>query len=668
MELRRIESELRVSEERYRHLFDNSPMLVWELDMSGILAWMDERKQSGVVDFEAFLNEMDDALAHAKSLLEVGKINQSSMDLLGIEDRSVLTEFPHLSRPESRCMFRDLLEVLWRKEFLFEAEIPAVASDGKALIFEARFAAPIADDCPDYSRMILSAVDVTDQRVAVRSRLELAAILDASTDAIVRFSHDDIVMNWSEGAKKMFGYASVEMVGSSVSCLLPSDRTEEHGSIRSRALAGNETFIPQTVRLRKDGHPLDVSISVFPMKGEMEEVNGYAAIVREITELKHVEEQVRQAQKMEAVGRLAGGIAHDFNNLLTVVSGYANLLLEELPKQGATARKVQTMAKAAERASDLTRQLLAFGRKQVFKARALNLNDTVEELEEILRRLSREDVEVVIDLDEGLGNVAADPTQIEQVVINLAVNARDAMPDGGRLEIETANVDLDESFVDTHVSVIPGSYVRLSVKDTGVGMDEYTKGHLFDPFYTTKEPGDGSGLGLAAVYGTVIQSGGSVWVYSEQGIGTTFNIYLPRIDRVPDVTSRVEAKQEIRGTETILLVEDDDSLRVLTSEVLTTNGYSVIESPGGYEATRASMENKTVDLMLSDVVMPGASGPDLVEELRKDRPELRCLYMSGYSDDELQRRLAKENVALVTKPFRPHELLQAVRAILDGGR
>ena len=296
------------------------------------------------------------------------------------------------------------------------------------------------------------------------------------------------------------------------------------------------------------------------------------------------------------------------------------------------------------------------------------MNDTVEELEEILRRLSREDVEVVIDLDEGLGNVAADPTQIEQVVINLAVNARDAMPDGGRLEIETANVDLDESFVDTHVSVIPGSYVRLSVKDTGVGMDEYTKGHLFDPFYTTKEPGDGSGLGLAAVYGTVIQSGGSVWVYSEQGIGTTFNIYLPRIDRVPDVTSRVEAKQEIRGTETILLVEDDDSLRVLTSEVLTTNGYSVIESPGGYEATRASMENKTVDLMLSDVVMPGASGPDLVEELRKDRPELRCLYMSGYSDDELQRRLAKENVALVTKPFRPHELLQAVRAILDGGR
>ncbi len=381
------------------------------------------------------------------------------------------------------------------------------------------------------------------------------------------------------------------------------------------------------------------------------------------------EAQLRQSQKMESVGRLAGGVAHDFNNLLVAINGYSDLTMRRLPEGDPLRRNIEEIRKAGERAAALTRQLLAFSRKQVMHPKVLCVNDVVADMDKMLRRVIGEDIELTAKLDPELGYVKADPNMLEQVILNLCVNSRDAMPSGGRLTVETSNVMLDDEYVGLHVSVRPGAYVTLAVSDTGVGMDEETRQRIFEPFFTTKEKGKGTGLGLSTVYGVVQQSGGHVWVYSEVGHGTTFRVYLPRVDAVAKETASEPAATALyAGTEKILLVEDDDMVRLVAREIISSSGYTVLEATRMSEAVRHCAENSDIALLLTDVVMPRINGKELSERLTKMLPRMRVLFMSGYTETVVHDGVLEQGLNFIQKPFTPSSLLRKIREVLDGGQ
>jgi hypothetical protein len=394
---------------------------------------------------------------------------------------------------------------------------------------------------------------------------------------------------------------------------------------------------------------------------------GIVATVRDITERVQLEEQLHQSQKMEAVGRLAGGVAHDFNNLLTVILGYSNLLLDQLAENELLSQEVDEIRRAAERATGLTQQLLTFSRKQVLSPRPVSLNGVVEGMSDMLRRLLGEDVELTVKLAPGIGTTRVDPGQIEQVVMNLAVNARDAMPEGGALSIETGAMDLAEPSARRR-ALEPGPYVTLEVSDTGLGMDADTQARLFEPFFTTKEPGKGTGLGLSTVYGIVRQSGGSIFASSEPGRGSCFTVLLPRVaDEAEPGPGAARASGELRGDETVLLVEDEALVRNLMSEVLRKRGYRVIECANGREAlVRAPQQGGRINLLVTDIVMPGMSGIELSRQLTRGHPELRVLFVSGYTEELLGGRNAEWLATpFLQKPFTPDTLARRVREVLD---
>jgi nitrogen-specific signal transduction histidine kinase/ActR/RegA family two-component response regulator len=383
---------------------------------------------------------------------------------------------------------------------------------------------------------------------------------------------------------------------------------------------------------------------------------------------KQLEQQLRQSQKMEAIGQLAGGVAHDFNNLLTAINGYSSLALQRSDPDDRIRGYLEEVKKAGERAANLTRQLLAFGRKQMLKPIPLNLNDVVSETSKMLRRLIGEDILFDARFDPELDHIHADPGQIEQVLVNLVVNSRDAMPHGGTLTIETANFKIDQEFASKHLGLAPGKYVVLTVSDDGCGMDEKTKARIFEPFFTTKEKGRGTGLGLSTVYGIVKQSGGNVWVYSEPGDGTVFKVFLPRFDQESEVAIKPLIEMVApRGSETILLVEDEDVVRGLARQILEEAGYNVLDARGGDEAIRLCRDLRgPIDLLLTDVVMPEASGKEVADRLTKLRPATCVLYMSGYTDDAIVHHgVVDSDVEFIQKPFTPVALAQKVREVLD---
>lgn len=386
-----------------------------------------------------------------------------------------------------------------------------------------------------------------------------------------------------------------------------------------------------------------------------------------LTALQESQEQLRQAQKLEAVGRLAGGIAHDFNNLLTIIGGYSDLLLKSSTLGDNDREQLNEIDEAAQRAGSLVRQLLAFSRKQVLHPEVLNPNSLVTGIGRMLQRLIGEDIEIVARLDHEVGKINADAGQIEQVLINLVVNARDAMPRGGQITITTQNVDLDQSYSDMHIAVTPGPYVMLAVSDTGTGMDAETQQHIFEPFFTTKEMGKGTGLGLSTIYGIVKQSGGNICVYSEIGKGTTFKIYLPRVEA--EVSTRREPhprEPNVAATETILLVEDEVRIRKLAANILTARGYYVLTAKNGAEAIDISSNHPgRIDLLLTDVVMPGMGGRDVADSIKLVRPQMRVLYMSGYTDDAiLHHGVLERRTTFIEKPFTAHKLAKKVREVL----
>ena len=393
---------------------------------------------------------------------------------------------------------------------------------------------------------------------------------------------------------------------------------------------------------------------------------GALARVRIEERLKQSEEHARQSQKLEAIGGLAGGIAHDFNNLLTVIRGRSDLLLGKIDTQHPFYRSMEEIRRTSERAADLTQKLLAFSRRQMFQMRVLDLNAVTADMEKLLQRLIGEDVELVAVPGENLGGVRADPAQLEQVILNLAVNARDAMPGGGKLTLETANVDLDKTYAATRFPAQPGPYVMLAVSDTGTGMDKEIQSRIFEPFFTTKPKGKGTGLGLSTVYGIVKQTGGYIWVYSELGKGTTFKIYLPRIVEPFDPTRTSVVRKLPKGSETILLVEDEENVRALVGEALEESGYTVIVARTPYEAIGICESHKPrIDLMLTDVVMPGLNGRELAERVSPLRPEMKVLYMSGYSDNAvILHGILARDLAFLQKPFTLDALNRKVRKVL----
>ena len=492
------------------------------------------------------------------------------------------------------------------------------------------------------------------------------ALMEQANDAILILDLSGAILEANRESERLFGLPRARIVGRNYDdFVVPEERAD---SASRRGLVGSEGTIRVPNRHMERSGGTVVTVDVSGSLVRLGDESRVLAILRDVSERQRLEAQLLQSQKMESVGRLAGGVAHDFNNLLGVITGYGDLLLHEIGPGHPSHRRVVEIRKAADRAASLTRQLLAFSRKQVLQLRVLDLNAVVAGIEPMLRRLIGEHIELITALDNGVGRVKADLGQMEQVIANLAVNARDAMPRGGKLLIETGNVELDAVYAATRADARPGPHVMLAVSDTGHGMDAEVLGHMFEPFYTTKAPGLGTGLGLATVYGIVRQLGGQVMVYSEVERGTSFKIYLPRLEAAADqLQVAAAAGPPPGGTETVLLVEDEPALRVLVEEILTKGGYHVLqnEKPEAALALAAS-HGGAIDLVLTDVIMPNMSGRQMADALRLGRPGIRVLFMSGYTDDAISHHgILEPGTHFLEKPFTADGLLRKIREVLE---
>lgn len=497
----------------------------------------------------------------------------------------------------------------------------------------------------------------------------LIAAIEQAGEIIVITDIGGSIVYVNPAFERITGYSKIEALGQRPS-LVKSGRQDRsvYEQLWHTIMAG-EVWRGRFINRKKDGSLYTVNATIAPVRNEADTIIGYVGVERDVTHELSLEEQLRQSQKMEAVGRLAGGVAHDFNNLLTVINGYSNLLLDHHPEPNDLMRKdIEQIKRAGERASNLTRQLLAFSRKQILKPTILDLNIVVADMETLLRRLLGEDISIYTRLEPTLGRIKADRGQLEQVIMNLAINARDAMQGGGQLTLETANVTLDELYTSQKVEVEPGNYVLLAISDTGIGISQETLAHIFEPFFTTKEEGKGTGLGLATVHGIIKQSGGHINVYSEAGQGTTFKIYLPPFqDAAPNNKGLTSPAALPRGVETILVVEDEARVRELVSRVLRSSGYTVLEANNGREALHLyGHQNGPIQLLLTDVVMPGMNGRMLADRLKVVQPGLKVIYMSGYTDDAIiQHGVLDAGAIFIQKPFTTDALIRRVRETLD---
>ncbi|HUG44598.1 MAG TPA: PAS domain S-box protein, partial [Acidobacteriota bacterium] len=602
---KKAEHAAREGEARYRSLVEHSPDAIFvNLD-----------------DQVALVNRAALRLFGAESPEEL--LGKSPLDLFHPDDHPQILERIHRLRVEGQPVP--------------PMEERIIRLDGRSVDVEV-VAAPFPVEGRNAIHVILR--DITGRKLAEAQRRLLQSALESADNSIVITSRDGVI-EWANPAfSALTGYSLEEAIGRKPGELLRSGEHDEsfYQEMWKQILAGN-VWRGEIVNRRKDGSLFEEEMTIAPVPDERGEIAHYVAIKQDVSEEKQLRAQLLQAQKMESVGRLAGGIAHDFNNLLTVINGTAELAMTGLPSNDSLASDFREIRQAGERAAALIRQLLAFSRKQVMRSEVFSLNTVVEGMESILKRLIGEDIRLSFSLTSEPARICADPGQIEQVIMNLAINARDAMPDGGALTIGTKEVELDDAYAATHLSVQPGAYVLLMVSDTGCGMDQQTRERIFEPFFTTKPADRGTGLGLPTVYGIVKQSGGSIWVYSEVGSGTTFKIYLPVAEK--SVEGRRPAKSQIapvQGTETILVVEDDKSVLSLAVRVLESAGYKILQAEDGREALRLLKASKSpVHLTLTDVVMPGINGRELAERLRELRPETKVLFTSGYTDDAVLR-------------------------------
>ena len=506
--------------------------------------------------------------------------------------------------------------------------------------------------------------DITALRATDHALAELGAIVASTEEAIIGKTLDGTITSWNGAAERVYGYTAAEMIGRNISLLIPDDRADELPSILQRI--GRAEFVQpyETVRVRKDGEQIGVAFTVSPIKDETGAVVGASTIARDITERTRLEAQVRQSQKMEAIGSLAGGVAHDFNNILLVIRGHSARLLKDLGDERLR-ESVEQIDRAAARAAEFTHQLLAFSRQQVLRPAVTDLNELVDETLRLVGRMLDENIEVDVQLDPDLNSILIDNGQLAQAILNLVVNARDAMPDGGTLAVRTANAELDETYATAHEGVAPGDYVLLQVTDSGTGIDALDQARVFEPFFTTKD--QGTGLGLAGVYGLVKQSRGHIWLYSEPNMGTTFRLYFPATTATQAPAVEPDDVGSLEGNERILLVEDNEMVRSLVTSTLKTYGYDVLVAAGGGEAIElAEQEAGAIDVLMTDVVMPGMNGRELAEKLLAKFPDVKVLFTSGYPADTIVRHgISEARTAFLEKPYLPDDLARKIREVLD---
>jgi two-component system, cell cycle sensor histidine kinase and response regulator CckA len=619
--------------------------------------------------YEALVNSIEGIVWEADArTFQFAFVSQQAERLLGYPVERWLTEpnfwQDHL-HPEDRAWAVEFCVRATQEKRAHELEYRMMAADGRTVWLRDMVTVVIEHGQAVTLRGVM--VDITQRKRAegtVRESEERFRQLAEAANEGIAIHEGGRILEANQALAAMYGYELADVLGRhALELAAPESRELVCHNIRS---GYDKPY--EAVGLRKDGtmFPVELHGKAIPYQERMVRVT----LIRDLSERKHLEAQLRQAQKMEAVGRLAGGVAHDFNNLLTVISGYSDLLLSELDPGDPLHRHAAAINNAAARATGLTRQLLAFSRRQVLQPTALDLNAVVTETGKMLQRLIGEDIALVTTLDPALGRVNADPGQLEQVILNLAVNARDAMPEGGRLTLETANVELGEADAHRQVGVIPGRYVRLTVRDTGIGIDAATQSHLFEPFFTTKELGKGTGLGLATVYGIVTQSGGHIEVDSTPGRGTTFRVYLPQFEEgLEAVEPAAASPTPPQGLETLLLVEDEVGVRGVVQEILQSAGYTVLAASDGEGALRLCTQHAgPIHLLLTDVVMPGMSGPTLASRLTAMRPAMKVMYMSGYTEDAIVHHdLLDPGMVFLPKPFTLQTLVRKVRESLDTG-
>ncbi|MEO8681613.1 MAG: PAS domain S-box protein [Vicinamibacterales bacterium] len=636
-EYRQVETALRHSVDLLDHTGQLAKVGGWELDLeTQVLRWT----------------------------REVYRIHEVEPDY-----QPTVAEAIHFYGSEAQPIIRSAVEAAIDAGTPFDLELPLITARGRRIWVRSHGAAERRDGRT--IRLSGAFQDITEQRRTDALRQLQSAALDAAADAIVITDRAGNIVWVNPAFSQLTGFTSDEAVGRNPSDLVKSGKHEQafYQDLWSTILAGRVWRGVMTNR-RKDGSLYTEEQVITPMRDAAQVITHFIAIKEDISDRLSLEAQYRQAQKMESVGRLASGIAHDFNNILTVINGMADLVLERLDPGDAAHADVQEIKHAGDRAATLTRQLLAFSRQQILAPQVMDLNAAVTGMVSLLKRLLGEDVDLVVVQSPDLGRVKADPGQIEQVITNLAVNARDAMPLGGTLTIETKNVELDDDYAGRHAeSVPPGSYVLLAVTDTGTGMDDDTRARLFEPFFTTKARGKGTGLGLSTVHGIVKQTQGFIWVYSEPAHGTTFKVYLPVVteaERPPRTKSGTISSAT--GTETVLLVEDNEGLRQLAARLLRRGGYTVLDEVSTAELALSVLASYSgpVHLLLTDVVLPGMSGRQLSEQLKQSRPDLRTLFMSGYTDDTIVRHgVLDQDMPFLNKPFTAATLLRRVRDVLD---
>jgi len=565
-------------------------------------------------------------------------------------------------------------------EFPVEISLNPIAFEGGVLVTSS------IRDISDRTRAdqeLRRAYDELDQRVLQRTaELEQAtAELRQSEErfrllvegvneyAIFMLDPEGLVVSWNAGAERIYGFTAEEAIGSRLSRFHPPE--DLHAETPQYALeqaAATGRFEEENWRVRKDGQRFRASSVTTALRDDRRNLRGFSRITRDVTGRRELEHQLRHAQRLETVGRLAGGVAHEFNNSATAILGYSSLIIDRVQDDDELRRYAEEVHKAGQRAASVTRQLLAFSRQQILQPTMLNLNEVVADIEKMLRGLIGENIRLLTTLDPYVGVIQADSGEMEQVIVNLALNARDAMPDGGVIRIETSNVEVDRVFATENPDMTPGPHVRLRVTDTGIGLDKQTAGHIFEPFFTTKPVGKGTGLGLSTVYGTVKRSGGSILVFSEPGRGAAFEIYFPRLEQAlvkPAILS--PRRKADGGSETILIAEDDSSLRWLTGQILTQFGYTVLEAGDASHALALANERAgDVDILLTDVVMPGFNGRQLARQVQQFHPQIKVLLMSGYTAEIVAHQEGNEfALPFLEKPFTPEELGLKVREVLD---
>jgi len=644
-ERKRAEEALRSSEEKYRTILETIEEGYFEVDISG--------------NFTFFNDSLCKIIGYLKD------------EMMGMNNRQ------YMDKENAKKVYQTFNQVYTTGEPHVSFDWEIIKKDGTKRFIESSVSL-IRNSKSEQIGFRGVVRDITERKKAEEALREseerFRELYDNAPVGYFEYDSQGHITSVNRTELEMSGYIFEEMIGQPVWEFI------EEGIARQQILAKLAGTMPPARGLertyrRKDGTTFPGIVEDRLILDSEGKIKGIRATIQDITERMRAEEekaalqeQLRQSQKMEAIGQLAGGVAHDFNNLLTVIKGYSQLSLAEMKKEEPLRENIEEIKKSADRAADLTRQLLAFSRRQVMEMRVLDLNDLLRNLDKMLQRVIGEDIELATILDENLGKVKADPGQIEQVIMNLAVNARDAMSKGGKLTIETANVDLDQAYARAHVAVKPGPYVMISASDTGVGMEPEIRDRIFEPFFTTKEKGRGTGLGLSTVYGIVKQSGGNIWVYSEPEKGTTFKIYLPRVDEPFEELKEKLVKEELpRGNETILIVEDEEDVLKLAGRILSRQGYHVLEASGGEEALRICKKRKEpFRLLLTDVVMPQMSGRQLEEQLSRVCQDFKVLYMSGYTDNAITHHgVLEKGLNYIQKPFTVESLIRKVREVLD---